>query len=73
MEWLSIFTFVSFFYAKKHACGPEGRVLLNSEFGIRNVEFGIFIPFFPFRIPQSAFRNLVAGPWAIHRIAPTRI
>ena len=38
--------------------GPSGV----TEFGIRNVEFGIFTSFFPFRIPQSAFRNLYARP-----------
>jgi hypothetical protein len=27
-----------------------------TQFGIRNVEFGILTSFFPFRIPQSAFR-----------------
>jgi hypothetical protein len=32
--------------------GPSGV----TEFGIRNVEFGILTSFFPFRIPQSAFR-----------------
>ena len=32
--------------------GPIGR----PKFGIRKVEFGIFTSFFPFRIPQSAFR-----------------
>jgi hypothetical protein len=32
--------------------GPSG----DTEFGIRNVEFGIFISFFLFRVPQSTFR-----------------
>jgi hypothetical protein len=36
--------------------GPVGR------YPIRNVEFGIFISFFPFRIPQSAFRISIARP-----------
>jgi hypothetical protein len=36
----------------QNGAGPSGV----TEFGIRNVEFGIFAPFFPFRIPQSAFR-----------------
>ncbi|MCX5918796.1 MAG: hypothetical protein NTX30_19215 [Deltaproteobacteria bacterium] len=38
--------------------GPSGV----TQFGIRNVEFGIFTSFFSFRIPQSAFRNLDARP-----------
>jgi hypothetical protein len=38
--------------------GPSGA----TEFGIRNVEFGILCFFFPFRIPHSTFRILVARP-----------
>jgi len=38
--------------------GPSGV----TEFGIRNVEFGILCRFFPFRIPQSAFSILIARP-----------
>jgi len=44
-----------------------------SYFGLRISDFGFFGFSFSIRIPQSAFRNLEAGPWAIHRIAPTRI
>jgi hypothetical protein len=37
---------------------PQGEAGLSggTQFGIRNVEFGNFTSFFPFRIPQSAFR-----------------
>jgi len=41
--------------------------------GISDFGFRIFWFSFSIRIPQSAFRNLEAGRWAIHRIAPTRI
>jgi len=44
-----------------------------SYFGLRISDFGFLGSSFSIRIPQSAFRNLQAGPWAIHRIAPTRI
>jgi hypothetical protein len=36
----------------QNEAGPSGA----TQFGIRNVEFGIFTSFFSFRIPQSAFR-----------------
>jgi hypothetical protein len=36
----------------QNEAGPSGV----TEFGNRNVEFGIFTSFFPFRIPQSAYR-----------------
>jgi len=50
--------------------GRSDRALLNSECGTRNS-----LPLFPFRIPQSAFRILVARPahemeaasWFLHR------
>jgi hypothetical protein len=43
---------------------PQGEAGLSgaTEFGIRNVEFGIYTSFFPFRIPQSAFRIQIARP-----------
>jgi len=42
----------------QNEAGPPGV----SQFGIRNVEFGILGFFFPFRIPHSTFRILIARP-----------
>jgi hypothetical protein len=43
---------------------PQGEAGLSggTQFGIRNVEFGNFTSFFPFRIPHSAFRISIARP-----------
>jgi len=60
---LAPFTFVLFFSAKKQACGPEGRVLRAKSIGGKRIPYGD-----PLLLPQEE-----AGPWAIHRIAPTRI
>ena len=49
----------------QNEAGPSGV----TEFGIRNVEFGIFASFFPFRIPQSEFRISIARPAQEMRVA----
>jgi len=54
---------VLFFSAKKQACGPEARALRAKSIGGKRIRKGN-----PFVLPQGE-----AGPWAIHRIAPTRI
>ena len=56
-----------------HPGGQKPLPDICPYFGLRIADFGFFGFSFSIRIPQSAFRNLVAGPWAIHRIAPTRI
>jgi hypothetical protein len=47
-----------------HPVLPQSEAGLSgvTQFGIRNVEFGIFTSFFPFRIPHSAFRISIARP-----------
>jgi hypothetical protein len=50
---------------------PQGEAGLSggTQFGIRNVEFGNFTSFFPFRIPHSAFRISIARPAQEMRVA----
>jgi len=51
------------FSAKKRACGPEAGALRGKSIGGKRIPHGD-----PLLLPQKE-----AGPWAIHRIAPTRI
>jgi hypothetical protein len=50
---------------------PQGEAGLSgvTQFGIWNVEFGIFTSFFPFRIPHSTFRISIARPVQEMRVA----
>jgi len=60
---LPTFTFAIPFSDGNQACGPEARALRGKSIGGKRISYGD-----PLLLPQKE-----AGPWAIHRIAPTRI
>jgi hypothetical protein len=63
IETLPLFTFMIPFSAKRQSCGQEARALRGKSIGGKRIPYGD-----PLVLPQKE-----AGPWAIHRIAPTRI
>jgi len=56
-------TFMIPLYAKRQSCGQEARALHEKSIGGKRIPYGDLLV-----LPQKE-----AGPWAIHRIAPTRI
>jgi len=57
------FALVIPFSAKRQSCGQEAGALCGKSIGGKRIPHGD-----PLLLPQKK-----AGPWAIHRIAPTRI
>jgi hypothetical protein len=60
---LPLFTFMISFSAKRQSCGREERALRGKSIGGKRIPYGD-----PLVVPQKE-----AGPWVIHRIAPTQI
>ena len=60
---LATFTFLIAFIAKRQSCGQEARALRGKSIGGKRNAFG----------NRPVLPQKEAGPWAIHRIAPTRI
>jgi hypothetical protein len=59
---LPTFTFAALFPVGKQACGPGARALREKSIGPVISGFQLLDFCFSIRIPQSAFRNLEAGP-----------